>query len=359
MNLSVCMIVKDEQQVLARCLDCVGQFAEEIVIVDTGSKDDTKKIALSYTDKVFDFKWNFDFSAARNYSFSKASCDLVMWLDADDVILPEDIEKINKLKQTKDPADIYMFQYVLTHEHDMTPIFKYARERVFLASKNFKWVDAIHEVIVPSGRVEYVDINIYHEKVKPTPAGRNLKIYRKMIKNKVIFSPRQQFYYARELMFNAFYKSAICQLKKFLKRPDGWVENKVQACIDLSSCYQALGKTDEALESLLKSFVFSTPRSEAMCRIGEIFLQKNCLDEAIFWYKQALASPPNYNSGAFIEKDMHDIIPALQLCLAYYKKGDYENSYKYHLVSKSLNAKHPSVVYNQKFFAKHFEKNDK
>ncbi|MDE7305797.1 MAG: glycosyltransferase family 2 protein, partial [Clostridia bacterium] len=86
MSLSVCLIVKDEQEVLARCLSCAKKFADEIVVVDTGSTDDTVKIAKSFTDKVFFFKWCDDFSAARNFAFEKAGCDLVMWLDADDII---------------------------------------------------------------------------------------------------------------------------------------------------------------------------------------------------------------------------------------------------------------------------------
>ena len=88
------MIVRNEERVLARCLDCVRQFADEIIIVDTGSCDKTKDIASRYTDKVFDYVWCDDFSKARNYAFSKATMNYIMWLDADDVILDCEIEKI-------------------------------------------------------------------------------------------------------------------------------------------------------------------------------------------------------------------------------------------------------------------------
>ena len=67
------MIVKNEEKVLARCLDSIRGFVDEIIIVDTGSDDDTKRIARKYTDKVYDFEWIDDFAAARNYSFSKAT----------------------------------------------------------------------------------------------------------------------------------------------------------------------------------------------------------------------------------------------------------------------------------------------
>ncbi|MEG0091522.1 MAG: glycosyltransferase, partial [Oscillospiraceae bacterium] len=84
-KISVCMIVRNEQAVLARCLDCVKHFADELIIVDTGSSDKTKEIAGQYTDYVYDFLWVDDFSAARNYSYSFATGDYIMWVDADDV----------------------------------------------------------------------------------------------------------------------------------------------------------------------------------------------------------------------------------------------------------------------------------
>ncbi len=355
MKLSVCLIVKNEQDVLERCLNCVKQFADEIVVVDTGSTDQTIQIAKKFTNKVFNFKWNYDFSAARNYSFSQASCPLIMWLDADDVVLSEDIKKINSLKNRDQHADMYMFEYVLTHDENMVAKFSYARERMFLKSKNYRWVDPIHEVIVPSGKIEYVDIKIYHEKIRPTLKGRNLKIYQKLKQKKVIFSPRQQFYYSRELMFNGFYKKAITEFKKFLRMPDGWIENKIQACIDLASCHQNLNQFEEACDAVLKSFVFAPPRGEAVCALGELFLNQKRYDDAVFWYNLALSLKPNLNSGAFVQREMYDFVPALQLCHLYYLKGDLQNSYKFHLVCQKLNPNHVSVVHNNNFFANCFE----
>ena len=69
-EISLCMIVKNEEKILTRCLDSVADLVDEIVIVDTGSTDATKKIAANYTDKIYDFTWVDDFSAARNFAFS-------------------------------------------------------------------------------------------------------------------------------------------------------------------------------------------------------------------------------------------------------------------------------------------------
>ena len=88
-EISLCMIVKDEQDVIERCLESVKDVVDEIIIVDTGSTDKTKQIVSKYTDKIYDFEWVNDFAKARNYSFSKATKDYILWLDADDVILKE------------------------------------------------------------------------------------------------------------------------------------------------------------------------------------------------------------------------------------------------------------------------------
>lgn len=84
--LSVCMIVKNEARNLPHILANVRGVADEIIVVDTGSIDETKEISRSAGAKVFDFPWCDDFSAARNYSLDQATGDMVLWLDADDRI---------------------------------------------------------------------------------------------------------------------------------------------------------------------------------------------------------------------------------------------------------------------------------
>lgn len=71
--LSVCIIVKNEEKNIARCLQCLKPYDFEIVVVDTGSTDRTREIASQYTDKVYEFAWRNDFALAKNYAISKHS----------------------------------------------------------------------------------------------------------------------------------------------------------------------------------------------------------------------------------------------------------------------------------------------
>lgn len=96
--ISLCMIAKDEEEVLARCLSSICQAVDEIIVVDTGSCDGTKAAAREFTDQVYDFLWQEDFSAARNFSFSKGRMEYLMWLDADDVVPDRERERLWSLR---------------------------------------------------------------------------------------------------------------------------------------------------------------------------------------------------------------------------------------------------------------------
>ncbi|MFQ7549125.1 MAG: glycosyltransferase [Blautia marasmi] len=87
--MSLCMIVRDEEKVLERCLSGVRDLVDEIIIVDTGSKDRTKEIAGQYTKKVYSFPWTDDFQRPGIF-VSKASMEYCMWMDADDVLSEKD-----------------------------------------------------------------------------------------------------------------------------------------------------------------------------------------------------------------------------------------------------------------------------
>ena len=228
-TISVCFIVKNEEKVFEKILKCAQKFADEIVVVDTGSTDKTIEIARKYTDKIYNFKWCDDFSKARNFAFSKGTCDYLMWLDADDFIFEKDIKKIVDLKVSGKTFDMAFFKYVTGYDENFKPTFEFERERLLRREVGYQWVEPVHEVIVPSGKVIHEDIKIYHFKGEKEKADRNLKIYEKRIAEGELLSPRAMFYYARELYYNAFYLKAIAEFNEFLKRKDAWIENKIEA----------------------------------------------------------------------------------------------------------------------------------
>ncbi|MCM1984847.1 TPR domain-containing glycosyltransferase [Lyngbya confervoides] len=107
MSLSLCMIVRDEAAVLARCLQSVQGLVDEQIVVDTGSQDETAAIARSFGARIYDFVWRDDFAAARNYSLAQVTGDWVLVLDADEELLPAAVPAIKQA--IKDP-NILLFQ---------------------------------------------------------------------------------------------------------------------------------------------------------------------------------------------------------------------------------------------------------
>lgn len=350
MTLGICMIVKNEEDVLARCLDSIENVYDELVIVDTGSTDKTAEIAKKYTDKVFFFEWIYDFSAARNYSFSLSSCDYLMWLDADDILDETNRKALVELKKSLKPdVDMIMLQYVAAFNEDGKPALSYERERIVKREKHFEWVGAVHEVIVPRGNVLHSDIAVFHKKLKPAEPGRNLNIFRKMLADGKTPDERQKFYYARELFDNGLYDAAVTAYTEFLNG-DGWVENKICACRDLSACYRAKNMPKEALAALFKSFELDSPRAETCCDLGFFYMQHAQYERAVFWYKLALNLKPDHTSGAFIYGDCYGFIPAIQLCVCYDKLGQSKKAQKYNELAGRFRPNHQSYLHNKRYF---------
>ena len=113
MRMSLCMIVRQEEKALARCLEGIADAVEEIVIVDMGSTDRTKEIARQFTDKIYDFPWMDDFAAARNFAFSKGTGEYLLWMDAEDILPLGEKEKLLALKVDlrENPCDMVMMLF--------------------------------------------------------------------------------------------------------------------------------------------------------------------------------------------------------------------------------------------------------
>lgn len=350
-SVSLCMIVKNEEDVLARCLDSVKYLVDEIIIVDTGSTDKTKEIAKKYTNKIYDFEWIDDFSAARNYAFSKATKKYVMWLDADDVLLPKDKTKFKKLKEKLNPnVDTIMMKYNVGFDENDNVTLTYYRERMFKRDTNPTWIDPIHEVVVPYGNIIHSDVAISHKKIHVNEPGRNLRIFEKMIKNGTKLNPRQQFYYSRELLYNKRFEDAIKGFTNFLDSKEGWVENNISACLDLSNTYKEIGDEDNALRALFRSFEYDEPRAEVCCNIGKYFLEKYYYNIAIYWYEVALSREINTESGGFTNPDYYGYIPAIQLCVCYDRLGNRKKSIEFNELAAKFKPNDSSVKYNREYF---------
>ncbi len=350
-EISLCMIVKNEEKVLGRCLESVQGLADEIVIVDTGSEDRTKEIAGQYTDLIYEIPWKDDFAWARNFSFSKAGKEYCMWLDGDDVISPDNREKFLKEKAGLDGSeDMIMMKYGMDFGPDGQPAFVYYRERIVKNHKGFVWKGRVHEAIEPGGKIVYWDTAVYHKKEGPGEPGRNLRIYEKMKADGEPFGPRELFYYGRELLYNGRPQEGAAILRTFLDREDGWKENKVEACLNLASCLEQLGKRQEELQALLRSLEWGTPRAEICCGIGRWFMEKEDWKTAAFWYGQALGAERPDRHGGFVREECYRYLPEVQLCVCWDRMGEPEEAYRHHVKAREIRPWAPEIKHNEAYF---------
>lgn len=350
-TISLCMIVKNEEKTLERCLNSVHDLVDEIIIVDTGSFDRTTEIAGKFTDKIYQYPWKDDFAAARNHSFSKAAMEYCMWLDADDVIEQTEREEFLRLKQSLPPdTDMVMMKYHTSFDETGAPAFSYYRERWIKNVPEYRWVGAVHEVISPAGTLLYSDIAVSHRKEGPGDPDRNLRIYQKMLSDGKVLDPRQLYYYGRELYYHQKYQEAVSVLEQFLNLPEGWVENKIEACTVCADCYNRLGKTDSALLALLRGLSFDTPRAELCCDIGNHFLKCGNYRNAVYWFETALSRERNDRAGGFVLQDCYDYIPLLQLCVCHDKLGDREKAREYNDKAGLCKPYSKAYLYNKQYF---------
>ncbi|MFS0784360.1 glycosyltransferase [Bacillus sp. 1P06AnD] len=351
-SVSLCMIVKNEEKVLSRCLESVADMVEEIVIIDTGSTDETKKIAKRYTDKIYDFEWEDDFAKARNYGFSKATKEYTLWLDADDVILEEDRKKFQELKESLDPSyDSVQMVYVLATDGNGAATSSLNRNRLVKTSRGFKWIGVVHEFLEVYGKIFYSDICITHKSVKTGKSDRNLKIYEKKLAQKEEFSPRDLYYFGNECFDHALFDRAVENYRAFLDTKKGWVEDCIRACDQAAEALIQLTKNKEAEQYIYESFSYDLPRASLCCKLGYLRLAEKKFEQAIFWYKQAAESDFDRvkATGTIVNYAYYTWLPHLQLCVCYDSVGKYEQAYYHNEMAGLYQPFNPSVLHNKRY----------
>ena len=350
--LSLSMIVRNEEKVLARALSGVRDAVDEIVIADTGSTDGTVSVAESFGAKVVSFPWRDDFAAARNFSFSLATCHYVMWLDADDVVTEENAALLKKLRERlkNESPDTVMCRYDVAFDAAGRPTCSYIRERVLKREGCPPWHGRVHECIPPFGKIIFSHFTVKHGETPGKVRGeRNLAIYRKAVSEGEELDARHLFYYGRELAAAKLYREAESVLREAISS-SGWATGKIEASKTLADCLIALRREDEAMSVLLESFRFGSPRAAVCCKIGALFRKKDMPKEAIFWYKAALAAGDHSLEGDFEQPECRGVIPLVELTACYWRTGERDRAYKCHLAARDVAPEHPSVVYNDAFF---------
>lgn len=294
-TISVCMIVKNEEKHLARCLDSLQGLWDELVIVDTGSTDDTRKIAERYTDRVYDYQWRDDFAHARNHAFSLAQCDYIYAPDADEVLDLEARRKFSQLKQTLLPEiEIVQMIYVNRHDHRTTENFeKDYRPKLFKRLRTFQWIDPVHETVRLQPVVYDSDIEILHMPDN-SHADRDLKILRSSVQKGFRLSARLHNMYARELY--------IAGTPRDLEGAESFFHDSMQdaarskdeqmEALCVLARINRIKKDHTEFLSLCLNGIAAAPCAELCIEVGDYYMEIQDYENARDWYENARNTLP-------------------------------------------------------------------
>lgn len=352
MSLSLCMIVKNEENTLSRCLESVKDIVDEIILVDTGSTDSTVEIAKSYGAKIFFYKWDNSFANARNYSLSKASKDWILIMDADDELVREDKDKVALLINNEENKLNAYFGETLSYSGDLKNynIYSNLNIRFIRNGKGYKFIGDIHEQITPGSEDEkkqvflgLVDIRFYHYGylnetiIKKNKRKRNMAIIEKMLKN----DPNNAFMlYNMGVEYSAKgdYSEALKYLNKAYKNftPTAGFGSKL--ILKMISCNESLGNLDECLKLIEVGQKYYPACTEYEFCKANIFYKKQKYISAIESAKKCLAM----GESPVLLREISGIAtykPYYLLGIIAYNIGAYDDSYDYLDTALKINCK--------------------
>ncbi|MBI2130062.1 polysaccharide deacetylase family protein [Candidatus Woesearchaeota archaeon] len=304
--LSVCMIVKNEENALKRCLDSIKDIADEIIVVDTGSEDKTIEIAESFGAKIIRHEWKNDFSEARNVYLQNASSDWILTLDADEVIDRKDLINIKKIIEFEnfDAFRLALFNYS-NNENDAGWVrLSEKREgysgylpielaRLFRNSKKYRYEGAVHEIIENSiikdnGRISSIDIPIHHfGGFDETLKEKQLK-YLEYSRKRIEKNPNDAKAYCDIALINFKFLSGIEEALMNLKKAIESDKKYIRSYIILGEIYVNLKKYDDAVSCYEKIIELDSKNSDAYFNLGQVYFELKKYKEAGEFYKKAL-----------------------------------------------------------------------
>ena len=310
---SLCIIARDNEDKIGRTLESAKPLFDEIIVVDTGSLDKTKEVAESYGAITYDFEWIDDFAAARNYSFSKATGDWIMWLDTGDIIPPASVKAFQQLKlhlTTQKESDIpegFVVRMNRNIETDGTIVSWHLTVRLVRKSANPYWKDAIHESLHTDNdnmlifREAWVDdLNaLYQEKSK-----RNLRILEKL-RDEGRNDAWLWYYFGQEHFVHEEYEEAIEAGKNLIALGDA-TNFRYEALINIHKCYVALKTPEKGIDYLLQAISFYPARPEAFIYLGDFYYNLQQWDFARPFYQAVIGSATTTNHGINVDPRFYD-----------------------------------------------------
>jgi len=297
--ISVCIITKNEASNLEKCLQALLPYPFEIVVVDTGSTDHSKEIAAKYTDRVYDFEWIDDFSAARNFAAGHASHNIIFPVDTDEFLTELNWDTLQKLieENPKAVGTVKRLDYFETDGEKHCQICMIDR----IYHRNYYHYDKpIHEVLIPSARISYASyetsVEIEHVgylgsgKLLQEKAMRDMKLLLKETE-KNPDDPYNYFQIAQSYMLMRDEENAFFYFQKAMEHnPDPCADYTHILIINFGHLLLEKNMQEEA-SILLSYYEYYNSNMDYLCLIGLYYLHINQPLKALQEFVKALTAP--------------------------------------------------------------------
>jgi glycosyltransferase involved in cell wall biosynthesis len=354
LDLSLCMIVKNEEHVLRRCLKSVKDIVDEIIIADTGSTDNTIKIAAEFTDSIYEYEWTDSFSDARNFVQTKASGKWILVLDADEFVDRDNLINFkNKLieqevAENAFAATIYNFTGA-KGDH----IVQHNSPRIYRNNGELKYNRTIHEQLAYLNG-EYVvskmcDLIIYHsgylkeEMQNKDKSSRNKKLLEKQ-KSDAGQTAFDYYNMGNEFLSLGNIEKALESFQKaYLNKKDinlGWVP---LAVVEIAVCLINLKRYKEALSVIADAESIWINAPEFLCLKGQVYFLQNRYDGSKEQLLFLLENKDRYN-GIIKSIDFVELHPYIYLGYIYEKEGDLARAISNYAHVLSVNKTNLSII---------------
>lgn len=295
MTVTATLIVRDEEHTLPICLDSLSGAVDEIVVVDTGSRDATRQVAKRYTSQVYDFTWVKDFAAARQFALDQAKTDWVTWVDADDVVLGAGAISELAANAPVDVGAIY-WPYITARDRYDNPTCQFWRERLVRNDGSYHWEGRVHEVLTTSRDWKTMNSSQVVVEHRPPPgeashSRRNLEIleaeYAESGKNP---APRLLFYLGREYAVNGQPEQALQIFAEYRQRAS-WGDERYQAMLQEAEIQLVLGEDEQAIDTLFQTLKVCPHWPDAYFALARAYYYRRDWHKVVHWTEIGRAMP--------------------------------------------------------------------
>lgn len=339
--MTLCMIVKNEEKVLERCLNSVKDVIEEIIIVDTGSTDKTKEIALKFTDIVYDFEWTESFADARNFAQSKAKGEWIFVMDADEFVETDNLQSfIDELKDiNKSNIDAYAVKIYNFSGNRGESIVQHNSIRVYRNESSISYYRKIHEQLEKKDGELIVDSSIlvlYHSGYLKSVIKEKNKNKRntELIEKELKISGETGFDYfnlGNEYLSQGMTEKALdSYIVAYQKKPDirySWVS---YCLIQIVNCLYELNRYQDALKVISDAELIYQESPDFRCIRAMIYLKQKRLDDAALVLEELVNNKQSYQrfitSIDFLEYRPHQMLGSIYKDIKEYEKSTYHFS---------------------------------